>query len=50
MATVYVPPPSANDVMQMMAQWVARLYGLRVTVRLEGGGSDCTIISDGRKP
>lgn len=26
MATVYVPPPSADEVMTMMARWVARLY------------------------
>lgn len=48
MVTVYVPPPSADEVMTMMARWVARLYGVKVTVRIEDSTGDRTSISDGR--
>lgn len=48
MATVYVPPPSAEDVMDMMARWVARLYGLKVTVKLESLGRESNTVIDGR--
>jgi hypothetical protein len=48
MATVYVPPPSADDVMTMMAKWVARLYAVKVTVRIEDATGDRTSITDGR--
>ena len=48
MATVYVPPPSASEMMNMMARWVARLYGVKVTVRIEDASGDWTSITDGR--
>ena len=48
MVTVYVPPPSASEVMDMMARWVARLYGVKVTVKLESPHGENNIMIDGR--
>ena len=38
MTTYYVPtapPPSAAEIMETTAKWVARLYGAKVTVTVE---------------
>jgi len=48
MVTVYVPPPSAEEVMDMMARWVARLYGVKVTVKVEGPTGESNTMIDGR--
>ena len=49
MVTVYVLPPSAEEVMDMMARWVARLYGVKVTVKVERlHGDEHNMIRDGR--
>jgi hypothetical protein len=36
MAFLYEPPPCASEVMRTTAKWVARLYGVKVTVTVEG--------------
>lgn len=47
MATILEPPPTAEEIMRRAAQWVARLYGVRVEVRIaDGVGNDCTIVVD----
>ncbi len=48
MVTVYVPPPSASEVMDMMARWVARLYGVKVTVKIESHMGESNTVIDGR--
>jgi hypothetical protein len=48
MVTVYVPRPSASEVMDMMARWVARLYGVKVTVKVESPTGESNTIVDGR--
>jgi hypothetical protein len=50
MVTVYVPPPSASEVMDMMARWVARTQGVKVTVHVEGTMGESTTVIDGRMP
>ena len=49
MVTVYVPPPSASEVVDMMARWVARLYGVKVTVKLESNTGESNTVIDGRQ-
>jgi hypothetical protein len=48
MVTVHMPPPSAEEVMTMMARWVARLYGVKVTVKLESATGESNTVIDGR--
>lgn len=50
MATIYEEPPSADEVMRRMAHWVARIYGLKVTVKIEGACGESTTVIDRRPP
>lgn len=40
MATLWEPPPEAAEIMLRTAQWVARLYGLRIKVEIDNGRGD----------
>lgn len=48
MVNTHLPPPTAEQIMDMMARWVARIYGVKVTVRIEGSTGESTTIIDGR--
>lgn len=37
MTTVDKPPPTPDEIMRRTAQWVARLYGVRVTFTVDDG-------------
>ncbi len=50
MAYLYVQRPSAEAVMRSMADWVARLYGVKVTVHIENHLGENTTVIDGRPP
>lgn len=48
MAIAYTPSPSPSQIMRMMAEWVARTEGVKVTVTMEGSIGQSTTIFDGR--
>lgn len=50
MATIYKEPPSADAVLRLMAEWVARQMGVKVTVHIDGSAGESTAIFDGRRP
>ena len=47
MTTVWIPPPTDDEIMRHTAQWVARLYGVKITFTIEDGrGSVATTVID----
>lgn len=49
MTTIYTPPPTPDEIMRATATWVARLYGLKITVTIDGpAGNTSTMIIDRR--
>ena len=37
MATVWEPPPTPDEIMRRTAQWVARLYGVKIVFTVDDG-------------
>ncbi len=42
------PPPSAPELMEQMAGWVSRIYGVQVTVAVKGCNGESHATFDGR--
>jgi len=46
MSTVWMPPPTPDEIMRKTSEWVARLYGIRITftIQEENGNTSTTVI------
>ncbi len=51
MVKLYEPPPTADEIMRRTAEWVARIFGVKVEFTVDDGlGSVGTTIIDRRRP
>lgn len=50
MATIYIPPPTPEEMLHKYASWIARLFGIKVTVTIDhDNGDTSTCVCDSRQ-